>query len=78
MGEEANFHLTTISFQAVVESDKVSSEFPLLWTEQAQFLQLLLIRLVLQTFHYPALQLTRIVLVIALSQSAQSSQLHHI
>jgi len=39
LGEEANPHLTTASFQAVVESNKVSPEPPLPQTEQSQFLQ---------------------------------------
>ena len=33
LGEEADPHLTTTSFQVVVESDKVSPEHPLLQTE---------------------------------------------
>jgi len=49
LGEETNAHLTTTSFQAVLESNKVSPQPPLLQTEQPWFLQLLLIRLVLQT-----------------------------
>jgi len=40
-------HLTTTSCQVVVESNKVSPQPPLLQTKQPQFLQLLLIRLVL-------------------------------
>jgi len=40
LGEETNTHLTTTSFQVVVEP-------PLLQTKQPQFPQLLLIRLVL-------------------------------
>jgi len=51
MGEEANPHLTTTSLQVVVESDKDTPEPPLLYTKQSQLLQLLLIRLVLQTPH---------------------------
>ena len=47
--EEANPHLTTASFQFTVKSDKVSLEPSLLQTEQSQFPQLLLIRVVLQT-----------------------------
>ena len=39
LGEEANPHLTTASFQAVVENNKVSPEPPLPQTEQSQFLQ---------------------------------------
>ena len=51
LGEETNTHLTTASFQVVIESEKVSPQPPLLQTNQPQFLQLLLIRLVLQTLH---------------------------
>jgi len=43
-GEEVNPHLTTTSFQAAVESDKVSPEPPLLQTEQCLFPQPLPIR----------------------------------
>ena len=39
MGEEANHHLNTIFFQAVIERYKVSPELPLLQTEQFQFPQ---------------------------------------
>jgi len=46
-GEETDTHITTPSFQVVVESDKVSPQSPLLQTEQPHFPQLLLIRLVL-------------------------------
>ena len=50
VGEEADPHLSTISLQIVIESDKVSPEPPLLLqTKQSLFPQLLLIRLVLQT-----------------------------
>ena len=45
--EETNAHLTTASFQAVVESNKVPPQPPLLQTKQLQFLQLLLMRLIL-------------------------------
>jgi len=51
-------HLSTTPFQAVVESNDVTPEPPLLQTEQSQFPQLLLIRLVLQTTKqlcYPSL-----------------------
>ena len=51
LGEEADSHLTTTSFQVAVESDKISPEPPLLQTELPPFPQLLLIRLVLQTLH---------------------------
>ena len=44
LGEETNTRLTTPSFQAVVESDKVLPQPPLLQTKQPQFLQSLLIR----------------------------------
>ena len=49
--EEADPHLTTISFQEVVEGNKISSELTLLWTKQSQFPQPLLIRLMLQFPH---------------------------
>ena len=49
--EETSTHLTTTSFQAVVESDQVSPQPPFLQAEQPQFPQLLLIRLVLWTLH---------------------------
>jgi len=45
--EETNIHLITTSFQAVVESEKVSPQPPLLQTKQSQFPQPLLISLVL-------------------------------
>ncbi|KAK4832009.1 hypothetical protein QYF61_020447 [Mycteria americana] len=50
--------LGTQNEMVVVESDKVSPQLPLLWTKQPQFLQPLLIRLVLQTLlqlHCPSL-----------------------
>jgi len=47
LGEEADPHLTTTSFQVVGEYDKVSPEPPLLQTEEPQLPQLLLLRLVL-------------------------------
>jgi len=47
MGEEADPHLATTSFQAVEERDKVIPEPPLFHTEQPQLPQPLLIRLVL-------------------------------
>jgi len=47
LGEETNTHLSTASFQVVVESDKVSLQPPLLQTKQPQLPQLLLLRLVL-------------------------------
>ena len=47
LGEEINTCLTTTSFQVVVESDKVSPQPPLLHSQQPQFPQPLLIRLVL-------------------------------
>ncbi|KAK4827917.1 hypothetical protein QYF61_022365, partial [Mycteria americana] len=49
LGEETDMHLTTTSFQVVVESDEVSPQPPFLQTKQPQFPQPLLIRLVLQT-----------------------------
>jgi len=51
LGEEANPHTSTISFQVAVVSDKVSSEPPLLQTEHSWFSQPLLIRLVLWIPH---------------------------
>jgi len=47
LGEENNTLLTTPSCQGAVESDAVSPQPPLLQTEQHQFLQSLLIRLIL-------------------------------
>ncbi|KAK4822811.1 hypothetical protein QYF61_020094 [Mycteria americana] len=51
LGEETSPHLTTTSFQVVVESDKVSPQPPLLQAKPPQFPQPLLIRLLLQTLH---------------------------
>ncbi|KAK4829031.1 hypothetical protein QYF61_001806 [Mycteria americana] len=51
LGEETDPHLTTTSFQAVVESDKVSPQPPLLQAKQPQFPQPLLRRLALQILH---------------------------
>ncbi|KAK4825495.1 hypothetical protein QYF61_027650 [Mycteria americana] len=51
LGEETDPHLTTTSFQVVVESSKVSPQPPLLQAKQPQLPQPLLIRLVLQTLH---------------------------
>ena len=51
LGEETNPHLATTSFQAVVESNKVSPQPPFLQTKQLQFPQPLLIRPVLLTLH---------------------------
>ncbi|KAK4830514.1 hypothetical protein QYF61_011456 [Mycteria americana] len=51
LGEETDPHLSTTSFQVVVESDKVSPQPPFLQAKQPQFPQLLLVRLVLQTLH---------------------------
>jgi len=53
LGEETSTCLTTASFQIVVESGKVSPQPSLLQTKQPQFLQSLLLRLVLQTPHQP-------------------------
>ena len=53
LGEETNISLTTNSIQIVVESNKVSPQLSLFQTEQPQFPQPLLIRLVLQTPHQP-------------------------
>ncbi|KAK4823194.1 hypothetical protein QYF61_027203 [Mycteria americana] len=49
LGEETDPHLSTTSFQVVVESDKVSPQPPFLQAKQPQFPQPLLIRLLLQT-----------------------------
>ncbi|KAK4811896.1 hypothetical protein QYF61_014929 [Mycteria americana] len=49
LGEETDPHLSTTSFQAVVESDKVSPQPPFLQAKQSQLPQPLLIRLLLQT-----------------------------
>ena len=47
LGEETNTHLTTTSFQVVVESNKVLHQPPFLQTKQSQFPQPPLVRLVL-------------------------------
>ncbi|KAK4833022.1 LOW QUALITY PROTEIN: hypothetical protein QYF61_027404 [Mycteria americana] len=51
LGEETDPHLSTTSFQVVVESDKVSPQPPFLQAKQPQFPRPLLIRLLLQTLH---------------------------
>ncbi|KAK4823878.1 hypothetical protein QYF61_007826 [Mycteria americana] len=51
LGEETDPHLSTASFQAVVENDEVSPQPPFLQAKQPQFPQPLLIRLLLQTLH---------------------------
>ncbi|KAK4831481.1 hypothetical protein QYF61_017982 [Mycteria americana] len=51
LGEETDPHLSTTSFQAVVESDEVSPQPPFLQAEQPQVPQPLPISLVLQTLH---------------------------
>ncbi|KAK4820013.1 hypothetical protein QYF61_017392 [Mycteria americana] len=51
LGEETDPHLSTASFQVVVESDNVSPEPPFLQAKQPQLPQPLLIRLLLQTLH---------------------------
>ncbi|KAK4814173.1 hypothetical protein QYF61_010005 [Mycteria americana] len=51
LGEETDPHLSTTSFQVVLESEKVSPQPPFLQAKQPQFPQPLLIRLVLQTLH---------------------------
>ena len=48
MGEEADCHLATTTFQGVEEDNNVSPEPPLLQTKQSPFPQLLLLRLGLQ------------------------------
>ncbi|KAK4811173.1 hypothetical protein QYF61_019804 [Mycteria americana] len=50
-GEETDTHLSTTSFQVVVESNKVSPQPPFLQAKQPQLPQQLLIRLLLQTLH---------------------------
>lgn len=58
LGDLTNPHLTTTSCRAVVESDKVALEPPLLQAKHPQLPQLLLISLVLQILHqlfYPSL-----------------------
>ncbi|KAK4811014.1 hypothetical protein QYF61_015718 [Mycteria americana] len=49
--EETDPHLSTTSFQVVVESNKVSPQPPFLQAKQSQLPQPLLIRLLLQTLH---------------------------
>ncbi|KAK4830406.1 hypothetical protein QYF61_010937 [Mycteria americana] len=51
LGEETDPHLSTTSFQVVVESNKVSPQPPFLQAKQPQFPQPLLTRLLLQTLH---------------------------
>ncbi|KAK4826991.1 hypothetical protein QYF61_013091 [Mycteria americana] len=51
LGEETDPHLSTASFQVVVESDEVSPQPPFLQAKQSQLPQPLLIRLLLQTLH---------------------------
>ncbi|KAK4831168.1 hypothetical protein QYF61_015638 [Mycteria americana] len=51
LGEETDPHLSTTSFQVVVESDKVSPQPPFLQAKQSQLPQPLIIRLLLQTLH---------------------------
>ena len=51
VGEEADPHLTKISFQEAVESLKVTPEPPLLQTEQSQFSQFSPTGLVLQNLY---------------------------
>ncbi|KAK4823524.1 hypothetical protein QYF61_003033 [Mycteria americana] len=51
LGEETDPHLSTPSFQVVVENDEVSPQPPFLQAKQPQFPQPLPIRLVLQTLH---------------------------
>ncbi|KAK4829778.1 hypothetical protein QYF61_006577 [Mycteria americana] len=51
LGEETDPHLSTTSFQAVVESNKVSPQPPFLQAKRSQLPQPLLIRLLLQTLH---------------------------
>ena len=53
LGEETNLHLTTASFQAVVESNKDPPQPPVLQTKQPQLPQSLLVGLVLLTPRQP-------------------------
>ncbi|KAK4827727.1 LOW QUALITY PROTEIN: hypothetical protein QYF61_021155 [Mycteria americana] len=55
LGEETDPHLSTTSFQVVVESNKVSPQPPFLQAKQPQFPQLLLIRLTLHQLRCPSL-----------------------
>ncbi|KAK4810751.1 LOW QUALITY PROTEIN: hypothetical protein QYF61_007725 [Mycteria americana] len=55
LGEETDPHLSTTSFQVVVESDKVSPQPPFLRAKQSQFPQPLLIRLTLHQLCCPSL-----------------------
>ncbi|KAK4818053.1 LOW QUALITY PROTEIN: hypothetical protein QYF61_004580 [Mycteria americana] len=57
LGEDTDTHLTTTSFQVVVETDKVSPQPPFLHTEQSQFPQLLLMRLTLHQLRCPSLDM---------------------
>ena len=62
VGEKADPHLATASFQAAVESVKAFPEPALLQTEQSQFPQPLLMRLVLQSplqFYCPSLDTSK-------------------
>ncbi|KAK4827229.1 hypothetical protein QYF61_015399 [Mycteria americana] len=51
LGEETDPHLSTTSFQVVVESDEVSPQPPFLQAKQSELPQPLPISLVLQTLH---------------------------
>ncbi|KAK4830604.1 LOW QUALITY PROTEIN: hypothetical protein QYF61_012030 [Mycteria americana] len=55
LGEETDPHLSTTSFQAVVESNKVSPQPPFLQAKQPQFPQLFLTRLTLRQLRCPSL-----------------------
>ncbi|KAK4821136.1 LOW QUALITY PROTEIN: hypothetical protein QYF61_013522 [Mycteria americana] len=55
LGEETNPHLSTTSFQVLVESDKVSPQPPFLQAKQPQLPQPLLIRLTLHQLRCPSL-----------------------
>ncbi|KAJ7409189.1 hypothetical protein WISP_116128 [Willisornis vidua] len=53
LGEETSLHISTNSFQEVVESDKVFLDPPFLQAKQPQISQPFLIGLVLKSFHQP-------------------------
>ncbi|KAK4825176.1 LOW QUALITY PROTEIN: hypothetical protein QYF61_024656, partial [Mycteria americana] len=55
LGEETNPHLSTTSFQVLVESNEVSLQPPLLQAKQPQFPQPILIRLTLHQLRCPSL-----------------------
>ncbi|KAK4827101.1 hypothetical protein QYF61_014203 [Mycteria americana] len=72
LGEETDPHLSTTSFQVVVESDEVSPQPPFLQAKQSQLPQPLLIRLLLQT---RVLLQTRLLLHLSSFKTENSSQI---